>query len=78
VTAPVETKVRVSTLASMVAALVMGLVVHWRGSPVSGPTGDLITTVVTGAVTFAAGWLAKHTPRPAVQSAAPSDPRETS
>ena len=60
--APVELKVKVGAVAATLSGLVLaGLadvvpsVPEWVSAPV--------LAVVTGAVTFGAGWLAKHTPR---------------
>lgn len=62
---PVETKVLASTVASVLTGYVVTLlgVYVFRGT-VPAAVVDVAGALVTGAVTFGAGWLAKHTPRP--------------
>ncbi|MGI5169868.1 hypothetical protein ACQEU3_46685 [Spirillospora sp. CA-253888] len=64
--APVESKVT----AASVGALVGGFLVGWIVLEVpalaglADPLQAAIAAAVTSGVTFALGWLAKHTPRP--------------
>jgi hypothetical protein len=64
-TAPVETKV----VAASTSAALATFVVAWLGAAVFGgdPVPSAVVGLVNGAVAaaaaFAAGWLAKHTPR---------------
>ncbi|APU20961.1 holin [Actinoalloteichus sp. GBA129-24] len=65
--APVEAKVKSATIAATLTGLVLGLITTYLG----GPAPEAIVTAVTalvgggvsGLVTFAAGWTARHTPR---------------
>lgn len=62
----VEAKVKVSALAATVAGLVLSLVSHTLGEVpdvLAGTIETAVTGLVTGGVTFAGGWLARHTPR---------------
>lgn len=63
--APVETKVKAATLASTVASFVVGLLV--LKVPALEGAADVLQAGIVGAVTtlgtWAAGWLAAHTPR---------------
>jgi len=63
--APVEIKVKTSAVASAIttAALAFGSTALAGGAPLPVWVGDAVGTVVIGLVTFAAGWLARHTPR---------------
>jgi hypothetical protein len=74
VTAPVETKVKASTVASVLTALVVALASRylWHGDQVPAPVVDVVGPVVTAVVTFAAGWLAPHTRRVDVSDRVPS------
>jgi hypothetical protein len=64
-TAPVETKV----VAASTSAALATFVVAWLGDAAfgGGPVPPVVVGLVNGAVAaaaaFAAGWLAKHTPR---------------
>lgn len=64
--APVESKVSAATLAAAVSAAV----VTWLVTAVPGLSGlsdvlrVLIAAAITTGITFAAGWLTRHTPRP--------------
>lgn len=62
---PVETKVTAATVASMLTGLVMTLLatLAFHGDAVPAVVSSVVGAVITGVVTFAAGWLAKHTPR---------------
>lgn len=62
-TAPVEAKVTASSIAATLSSLVLTELTMSLGTPLPGWVGMIVTGVVTGAVTFASGWLAKHTPR---------------
>jgi len=70
VAAPVETKVQASTA----VAAVSGLALWALGKYVfKGDVPDVVASwiyvIVPGVLTFAAGYLAKHTPRPAPAAA---------
>lgn len=70
----VETKVTVATVASTltgVVVLLLGTYVFGGAVPVA--VTSVVGGLVVGAVTFAAAWLAKHTPRtpPAVDTVVP-------
>lgn len=62
---PVETKVTVAGVASTLTGLVVAVLgtVVFRGA-VPPFLADVLGAVVTGGVTYAAAWWAKHTPRP--------------
>lgn len=65
----VEAKVvAASTAAFLVSLISTGLTTMWfrNGLPAWAPA--VITSVVTSGLTYAAGWFAKHTPRPADSS----------
>ena len=76
---PVETKVQASTA----VAAVSGLALWALGRYVfKGDVPDVVVSwiyvIVPGVLTFAAGYLAKHTPRPdAVPPAAPARAEKT-
>lgn len=65
----VEAKVKTSAAAASVAAFVLSLVQQYafNGGDVPAPLAAIVTTVVvtvvSGVVTFAVGWLTRHTPR---------------
>ncbi|MFC5187379.1 hypothetical protein [Actinomadura harenae] len=63
--APIETKVKAASGASLVAGFVVGwLVLKLPAlSSMAAPLQALVTAAVTAGFTFVAGWLAKHTPR---------------
>ena len=61
----VETKVKAASTTALVTSFVMDLVAKYvfpNGVP--GWATALISGAVVGGLTFVAGWLAKHTPRP--------------
>jgi hypothetical protein len=71
----VETKVKAASTAAAITGLVLSLLGAYvfRGAvPEWGQAA--IDTVVTGGLTFAAGWLARHTPRVVDTPAAPVAP----
>ena len=63
---PVETKVQASTGAAAVSGLALWALGHWvfKGS-VPDVVASWVYVLVPAAVTFAAGYAARHTPRPA-------------
>ena len=61
--APVERKVTAATVAALLSSAAVGELTSLLGTPLSPVWAQLVTAAVTGVVTFAAGWLAKHTPR---------------
>lgn len=71
----VETKVKASTTAATVVSLVLSyLGVSVFKGDVPSWVDVVVTGAVTGALTFAAGWLAKHEPRVAVTATYPLSP----
>lgn len=74
----VEAKVKAATTAATISAFVLSLLgqVVFHGGAAPDWAQTIVETVVTGALTFAAGWLAKHTPRtvPADNPPAPVTP----
>jgi hypothetical protein len=73
----VETKVKAASTTALVTSFAMDLVAKYvfpNGVP--GWATALISGAVVGGLTFVAGWLAKHTPRPAApdKPAAPAAP----
>lgn len=65
----IETKVTVAAIAAAVTTFVLWLLATYVfGGDVPAPVAGLIAVVVPGGVTFAAGYRAKHTPRPADSS----------
>ena len=73
--APVETKVQASTAVAAVSGLALWALGRYvfKGS-VPDVVASWIYVIVPGVLTFAAGYLAKHTPRPAaVQPVMPSN-----
>lgn len=65
---PVEAKVSAATIASAVSGLgLWALQVYVFHGEVPLPVVAATMTVVPAIVTFAAGWLAPHTPRPDLQ-----------
>ena len=68
----VETKVQASTGAAAVSGLALWALGHYvfKGS-VPDVVASWVYVLVPAAVTFAAGYLAKHTPRPAVPAPVP-------
>ncbi len=73
--APVEAKVKASTAAAAVAGLALWLLSRYVFHGGVPPFAQAeIYVVAPAVVTFAAGWFAKHTPRPGVPAAAPQVP----
>ena len=74
--APVETKVQASTAAAAVSGLALWSLGHWvfKGT-VPDVVASWVYVLVPGLITFAAGYLARHSPRPdaAVPPAVPSN-----
>jgi hypothetical protein len=71
---PVERKVQASTA----AAAVSGLLLWAAGRYIfKGAVPDVVTSwtyaIVPAAITFAAGYLSRHSPRPAASAAPPPD-----
>lgn len=60
----IETKVTAAGAGALVAALVVTLLRHVLGGDVPPAVVDAVNVLVPAAVAFAAGWLARHTPRP--------------
>lgn len=63
--APVETKVQASTAAAAVSGLALWTLGHYmfKGS-VPDVVASWVYVIVPGVITFAAGYFARHTPRP--------------
>jgi hypothetical protein len=62
---PVETKVQASTAAAAVSGLALWTLGHYVfKTGVPDVVASWVYVLVPAAVTFAAGYLAKHTPRP--------------
>lgn len=63
---PVETKVTAATVASTLTGLIVMLLgtIAFGGGAVPALIVSVVGALVTGAVTFGAGWVARHTPRP--------------
>jgi len=68
---PVEKKVQASTAAAAVSGLALWSLGHWvfKGT-VPDVVASWVYVLVPGVITFAAGYLAKHTPRPVVAAPA--------
>lgn len=64
-TGPIETKVKAATAGAVVAGAVIWALNRYafHGTGVPEPVEALITLVVAGALTFVAGYQAKHTNR---------------
>ena len=63
---PIETKVQASTGAAAVSGLALWSLGHWVfKAGVPDVVASWIYVLVPGALTFGAGYLAKHTARPA-------------
>lgn len=62
----VEAKVKVGAVVAGLTGLALSLIATFTGGDVPGAVAQIITyiiaTFVPGLVTFAAGWLTKHTP----------------
>jgi len=75
--AQVETKVQASTGAAAVSGLALWSLGHWV---FKGGVPDVVVSwiyvIVPGALAFGAGYLARHTSRPAVVRATPGLPPE--
>lgn len=61
--APIEAKVTAASVAAFLSSEALGELAVLIGAPVAAWAVQLVTGAVTGLVTLAAGWLAKHTPR---------------
>jgi hypothetical protein len=67
---PTETKVAAATTAAAVATALSNLVLWvletyaFHGDAVPSAVSGAVQTLVIAGATFAAGWYAKHTPRP--------------
>ena len=64
----IEAKVRTSAAAAAVAGLVLSLLAYlFHGADIpdelKATITSVVTTLVTGGVTFGVGWLTRHTPR---------------
>lgn len=68
--APVETKVQASTGAAAISGLALWSLGHWvfKGD-VPDVVASWVYVLIPGLLAFTAGYLAKHTPRPAVPPA---------
>lgn len=62
---PVETKVTVATLAASITTFIMAWLTMQTSflDGVAAPLSAIILAAVSGALTFGAAWLAKHTNR---------------
>lgn len=66
--APVETKVSAATIASAASGLgLWALQAYVFHGDVPLPVVAAVMTIVPAVITFLAGWLAPHTPRPGMQ-----------
>lgn len=63
--APIETKVTAATAGSIISAFIVYLLGEFvfKGSDVPTVVIALVQLLIVGVVTFASGYLAKHTPR---------------
>lgn len=61
--APIEAKVTAASVAAFLSSEALGELAVLIGAPVPAWAVQLVTGAITGLVTLAAGWLAKHTPR---------------
>lgn len=62
----VETKVKAATTASAITGFIVteiGSLTVFHAQPVPAVITSAVGALVTGGLTFVAGWLAKHTPR---------------
>ncbi len=73
---PVETKVKASTAAAAVSGIVLWVIGRYvfKNGAVPDVVASWVYVAVPAVVTFAAGYLAKHTSRPAVPAAVPAEP----
>jgi hypothetical protein len=73
--APVETKVQASTAAAAVSGLALWALGHYV---LKGGVPDVVASwvyvIVPAVITFAAGYFARHTPRPAPPAATLAPP----
>ena len=71
----VETKVKAASTAAAITGLGLSLLGHYvfQGA-VPEWAQAIVDTGVTGGLTFAAGWLAKHTPRTVAPVTPPAPP----
>lgn len=67
----VEAKVKTSSAAAAVTAFVASVVQPYLPDALAGTVSAAVTTVVAGAITFAAGWVTRHTPRVEVDATEP-------
>jgi hypothetical protein len=69
---PVETKVKASTAAAAVSGIVLWIIGRYafKGGAVPDVVASWVYVAVPAVVTFGAGYLAKHTPRPAPAASA--------
>jgi len=69
----IEAKVKTSAIAAAVVGLVLALLSRYvfAGGEVPDAVETMVTTVVgalvSGGITFAVGWLTRHTPRDVIQ-----------
>ncbi len=70
-TGPVETKVTAATTAAVLSSLVVWALDEYAfpADTVPGVVEAAVVLLVTGAVTFLAGYMAKHTRRPDLPAA---------
>ena len=74
---PIEVKVSAATIASAVSGLgLWALQTYVFRTDVPLPVVAAVTTVVPAIVTFAAGYMAPHTPRPDLRAAPDDGDRE--
>jgi hypothetical protein len=66
VAAPVETKVTASSYAAAASGLALWALGHWvfTGGGVPDVVASWVYVAVPALITFTAGYLARHTPRP--------------
>jgi hypothetical protein len=70
--APVETKVKSATVGAALAGVLVWLLETYAfGGDVPGPVQAAVDIVVPGAAALAAGWVARHTPRPEAEGTGP-------
>lgn len=64
----IEAKVKTAAAAAAVSGLVLSLIAYlFHGADIPDPLKatitSLVTTLVTGGITYSVGWLTRHTPR---------------